>query len=434
MVAGQQDARQAMETAMEVRQTSTALTTSLTYAFFVVFGIGSWVTVNGLFSELPLLVVSLPEGWRLGSVLAVVVQLANIGPVLLYCLRWCHFKTQRLGSEQLLLMWATYIVLGLGAISMAMLASTWHITVDLFGAEQSIPLLFFTFVAALADCTSSMIFWRFAGAFKTVHISALAAGEGLSGAVVAVLVWMQDAAAAEPRFSAGVYFALLGVVMLISALAYHLLRRAPFAHAERAGAEQTGTLPLQSAGDDLATGFARGSDDLHIFQNREFVSLLALQAWLNLLQNGVWVSCLPLAAKPYGRGTYQLAQILSLIVDPLAAALGFFIKLGMRALILIMVCITAILGYVMVLSLEAVTPPLLNEGGGALLVFLLGLGRVLQAYTKMRGNVLLKSVVPGRAEVSLMFSGVAAQFGAFVGSITLFLLINGTPFFRGGKP
>lgn len=43
------------------------------------FGIGAWISVNGLWVELPLLVAALPEGWALPSYMSIVIQIANIG-------------------------------------------------------------------------------------------------------------------------------------------------------------------------------------------------------------------------------------------------------------------------------------------------------------------------------------------------------------------
>jgi len=44
----------------------------------VLFGISSWISINGLWVELPLLVQELPEGWALPSYLSIIVQVANI--------------------------------------------------------------------------------------------------------------------------------------------------------------------------------------------------------------------------------------------------------------------------------------------------------------------------------------------------------------------
>lgn len=50
------------------------------------FGIGAWVAINGVWVELPVLLSnptkSLPEGWSLPSFLAVLSQIANIGPLI----------------------------------------------------------------------------------------------------------------------------------------------------------------------------------------------------------------------------------------------------------------------------------------------------------------------------------------------------------------
>ena len=50
-------------------------------ALAVVFGMASWVSVNGLWVELPVLVSVLPESWALASYLSVIVQIANLGPI-----------------------------------------------------------------------------------------------------------------------------------------------------------------------------------------------------------------------------------------------------------------------------------------------------------------------------------------------------------------
>ena len=62
---------------------------ALTSGLFCVFGISSWVTVNGIFAQLPLLAGRQPEGWALGSHLGLAVQLANVGPAMYIAHRRC---------------------------------------------------------------------------------------------------------------------------------------------------------------------------------------------------------------------------------------------------------------------------------------------------------------------------------------------------------
>ena len=54
----------------------------------MLFGISSWISINGLWVELPLLVNELPESWSLASYLSVIVQIANLGPITYCGLRW----------------------------------------------------------------------------------------------------------------------------------------------------------------------------------------------------------------------------------------------------------------------------------------------------------------------------------------------------------
>ena len=40
----------------------------------VLFGMGSWVAINGVWAELPILVSSLPESWNLPTYLVLLIQ------------------------------------------------------------------------------------------------------------------------------------------------------------------------------------------------------------------------------------------------------------------------------------------------------------------------------------------------------------------------
>lgn len=56
---------------------------SLVVNFLIIlFGVSSWVAVNGLWVELPVLVDTLPESWQLASYIVITTQLANLGPLL----------------------------------------------------------------------------------------------------------------------------------------------------------------------------------------------------------------------------------------------------------------------------------------------------------------------------------------------------------------
>ena len=50
---------------------------ALVYVLVILFGIASWVDINGLWVELPILVQNLPEGWDLPSYMAIIIQASH---------------------------------------------------------------------------------------------------------------------------------------------------------------------------------------------------------------------------------------------------------------------------------------------------------------------------------------------------------------------
>ena len=46
----------------------------LVYVLVMLFGVSSWIDINGIFVELPLMVNVLPEGWDLPSYISLIIQ------------------------------------------------------------------------------------------------------------------------------------------------------------------------------------------------------------------------------------------------------------------------------------------------------------------------------------------------------------------------
>ena len=44
------------------------------YLLIILFGMSSWIDINGIFTELPLMVFVLPEGWDLPSYFVLIIQ------------------------------------------------------------------------------------------------------------------------------------------------------------------------------------------------------------------------------------------------------------------------------------------------------------------------------------------------------------------------
>ena len=145
-------------------------TNIVVYILVALFGIGSRVDINGLWVELPVIVPHVPEGWKLPSYLSVIIQIANIGP-LIVTLMFIFYKNRM--NEKI----AVYLVLGIGAIACLLLSFFWKETVYFAGAMRSIALLVLQFFLALTDCTTSVLFLPFMSTFKSEYITAYYIGE-----------------------------------------------------------------------------------------------------------------------------------------------------------------------------------------------------------------------------------------------------------------
>ncbi|XP_071127808.1 riboflavin transporter 2-like [Mytilus edulis] len=152
----------------------------IVYLLVVLFGIGSWVDINGMFVEIPVFVQHLPEGWKLPSYLSIITQMANIGPIFITVM-YIVFKKH---------MWervAVYTVLCTGAASCLFLSFFWKETTIIAGELHSTALLVLHFFLSLTDCTTSVLFLPFMATFKRQYMTSYFIGEGLSGLIPSVV-------------------------------------------------------------------------------------------------------------------------------------------------------------------------------------------------------------------------------------------------------
>lgn len=156
----------------------------LTHLLVCTFGMGSWMAINGLWVELPLLVTELPEGWFLPSYLTVIIQLANIGPLLITVLH--YFRPGCLSEVPVI-----FTVLGVGTVACILFAFLWDTTSWVLGTQHSIAFLVLTFFLALVDCTSSVTFLPFMNRLATCYLTSYFVGEGLSGFMPAIVALAQ---------------------------------------------------------------------------------------------------------------------------------------------------------------------------------------------------------------------------------------------------
>ena len=390
-----------------------------TYLLVVLFGVGSWVAVNGVWVELPVLVQHAPEGWKLPSIFAVAIQIANIGPIL-------HTVFNAFFPGKLRDVLVIYIILSLGIIACGLLGFLWQETGFIEGKEYSVALIALVFCVAFVDCTSSVTFLPFMAVFKKEYMSALFVGGGLSALLPSLLALAQDIpdggdpcanyskatsnasdnnstintswssnASDELNFDTNVFFFGLMLLMVVSLLAFAGLNTLSIVKRERIdynfGANDDTNTPREALAVDSSQEFELNSpngngdfmnDDGSQIGNCQRVNqplhlafLLAIQVWIHAFSNGVVPSVQPYACIPYGNHIYYLTLILSNVANPLASLLFYWLPTTKILFISLLSAIyTSLVAYILCVASLSSNPPLAHDSIGASVIVSIGYG------------------------------------------------------------
>lgn len=193
----------------------------------VLFGIGSWICVNSMFIQLPLIVSKAPEGWSLPSYLSIIIQLGNIGPL-------CYTLFQKYSPRKLKDSYVIYVIYVIGCTASILMAFLFERTAMVGGESRSVALLALGFCFALVGCTSSVLFMPYMGRFREIYLITYLIGEGLSGFLSSIMALIQGVGGAPecrlvdpdsteyikytspPRFETREFFIFVFAVMIVS--------------------------------------------------------------------------------------------------------------------------------------------------------------------------------------------------------------------------
>ncbi|KAM7382516.1 hypothetical protein PAMP_002243 [Pampus punctatissimus] len=429
----------------------------LTHVLACLFGMGSWVAINGMWVELPLIVPELPEGWFLPSYLTVLIQMANIGPLFITLMH--RFRPGTLDERPII-----YCIVVLGIIATFLLAFFWRHTVTVGGLLHSLPLLVFSFLLSVVDCTSSVTFLPFMMRLRPQYLTTYYAGEGLSGLVPALVALIQGVgvvhcqnatlsdslnktvenstttlqAIYQPaKFSAQVFFLFLSAMMVLCLVAFILLNHHPAVARERKNdlyfsddlakgkreqglslhAQTPEQKPMISLLDrsEPRSSFGRGT-----YSNLEVVYIFIVLAWVNALTNAVLPSVQSYSCLPYGNQAYHLATTMAAVANPVACFIAMFIPI--RSLILmgfLTMLGTGFGAYIMAMAALSPCPLLVHSVSGTIIIVLAWILFVLSlSYVKVIIGIILRD----EGHSALVWCGAVVQLGSMVGALSMFPL------------
>ncbi|CAD6209032.1 GSCOCG00003680001-RA-CDS [Cotesia congregata] len=406
----------------------------------VLFGIGAWIGINGIYVQLPLFVLSAPEQWELPTYMVMLVQLANLGPIL-YTL---YAKYSSWSRDHYII----YGLIGTGTIAIYTMSLTYKNTSTILGNDHSTALLGLMFLTAVVGCTSSVLFIPYMRNYREIYLVSYLVGEGLSGFLPSVLALIQGVGGnseckyvikpgnvnatleevhPEPRFSTEVFFVILGTILLLSFLSFVGLNKLPIALGERSKPPGcTETLPTETNAPPSYKTTAGWC-----MSKQMYIYLLSIMGVVCFLDHSILPSIQSYACLPYGNVAYHLTVTLSSMASPLSMCLGFIWTppksddfrhhQNLRLFTILTGIIVVLSSFVMYLAVESPTPPLQGMWTGEMLVVVLWIVlKGLLGFVKM-GITTLFSGDPGRG---LYYTGVATQVGSLIGAAIIFTLIK----------
>ncbi|NWI28720.1 S52A3 protein, partial [Sula dactylatra] len=438
----------------------------LTHLLACAFGMGSWVAINGLWVELPLLVRVLPEQWDLPSYITIIIQMANVGPLFVTLM---HYFRPGLLKEAAVI----YVVVSVGVVACLLLAFLWNYTSSIAGRTHSTAFLLLTFFLALVDCTSSVTFLPFMMQLQPQYLTTFFIGEGLSGLIPALIALGQGSGISScanitykvnittgnetmestifqlnthnlpANFSTFVFFLLMTVMMLACLLAFFFLARQPKVwelsqqqlFPSNIMLSSFDQIPNNGASSRLSGGCPGPKDakkprDIRMvsYPLAKLTFIYLVIAWVSALMNGILPSVQSYSCLPYGNTAYHLAATLSSMANPLACIVAMV--LPSRSLALLGTLTMAGVGFgAYNMAIAVMSPcPLLqqSEWGDALIVLSWVLFTGTLSYVKVMAGVILRS----RSHSALVWYGAAEQLGSLLGALLMFPLINVYGFFK----
>lgn len=431
----------------------------------ILFGTSTWIGVNGIFVELPLLVNIAPEGWNLPAYIVIATQSANVGPAIYAFLRKCKCEM----NESLCIL----CLLFLQIVATGLLIFLHDKTTVVAGDRHSLILFVSVFLTALVGCFSPVLFMPYLRDFDNVYIVSYFIGEGLSGVLPSAVALIQGVGErtecnavlnnltlkSEIRLNSGLkfseryYFLFLTLVLVLSFVAFIILRYSPFVQSKKnlcksnfLARTKVQLVNYKRHSELSITADAYYTDETSKREsetNRLSINLannLSKKLYLYILigiccffSNGFLPSIQSYSCMPYGRVAYQLSITCAQFINPLACFLTFWIMISN---ILVINCLSAVCliagSYVICVASLSPAPPLRESTIGVGLIVLswiIIMGVI--SYLKLVIVSLLKHISSSKA---LFNVGAIMQVGSAGGAIVAFVLINFTDVFQTYDP
>jgi riboflavin transporter 2 len=409
----------------------------VTYLLLTLVFLSSWTDINGIFAELPQIILTQPEGWKLAAYLALITNLGNIAPLTLVLIKCCR-KKQTFDPIPI-----NYIVILIGMLSCFLLIFFWQYTTVIHRQQYSVALLLLALFLSFLDCTSSISFADYVQKFRQEFTSALFLGESLTSILPSLLAMAQgngqircrlltndnrtmETIYTTARFSVSMYFLCLFSLLTISFISFGLLQWTSIArHARQIvsiSSSKSIELELDTKNMLLEQHTSVLSKDTSTLSRTSYLLLCLGCIYTSSILFGMLLSISTYVLMPYGHRIFYLGTIVSPWTFTIIWLLGMLKPIVLKRFVLILIILGSLtFAGNLFIALKSPCPPWVDTNRGSVMVLSLWLSTyVLLGYPRL----IIANYVRSYSSSGLFWYGVCVQLGALIGSITAYLLVE----------
>lgn len=362
----------------------------------ILFGISAWIGITGTYLQLPQIVETAPEAWKLPSYIVIIVQCGNIA--LLAYMIYDKCSSIRIDDANLI-----YFTLMLGCVAAILMAFFYQDTITINGEPKSVPLLLLTFVFAAVGCLSSVLFMPFMGRFREMYLISYMFGQGLNGFLSSIVSLIQGVGSmeckininsnsnattlnsteievdiTEPLFGPKGYFIFIFSMLLLSTVAFWLLNILSVCKKELAVSKTHPNGGTMASGNGNACDYENIPTHLEVLTSYDYNYLMVIVGVISIMNYGILPGIQSYSCLPYGASAYHLSTTLSSIANPLACLIAmYFPHSTIRSITIQSLACVALTVIIVLTALESPTPPLASSIFGRIFIVSFGMRNAL---------------------------------------------------------
>lgn len=395
------------------------------WIYFILFGLPSWVLVDGTWSILASLALVLPEGYTISSFLTIALTLGNVVPLALgFALR---------NSNQQKVYQIVLFVLAAGIVTGILMSLLWNVSVQIGNCRYSIPLYVLFFIVGSCSAASNVTHFMFVSPFQSSCTTLLSTGMAIGSMIAGVLGLLQGMILWKFGFSVSCFYGFLSSLYLVAIVCYYELNKHSqnFIQSSQSKEEMDEDDPslegfslvvndIEADGSEYDDPYAQ---DNILSEYRFYLALHFLNAFFGY---GIVPSIISITCNRFSQREQILliSTTIACCLDPLGRAATHFFRIRSREGFLLSSVVISSLGTV--LFLLSLIPNRTSFSGwlNALPPILYITSNVTFGFANTCMFRHFKDIVPHCSiHHAYRFCGIAQQAGALVGSLFVFTLV-----------